>query len=65
MVAFEGVAALALFAFGRLAPALKAEATASVKATIAEASPELAEQIEQAEQLEGQALAQLTGSGGQ
>jgi hypothetical protein len=64
MVAFEGVAALALFAFGRLAPALKAEATASVKATIAEASPELAEQLEQAEQLEAQTIGQLMGSNG-
>jgi len=63
MLALEGFAAFALFAFGRLAPALKAEATASVKATIAKASPELAEQLEQAEQLEGQALAQLTAGG--
>ena len=64
MVAFEGVTALALFAFGKLAPALKAEATASIKATIAETSPELAEQIGQAERLEAQAISQLTGPSG-
>ncbi len=51
MVAFEGVMALALYAFGKLAPETKARATARAKATIAQASPELAEQIEQAEQL--------------
>lgn len=54
MVAFEGVAAFTLFAFGKLAPALKARATAAITTTIAEASPELAEQIggsdEQADQ---------------
>lgn len=63
MMAFEGVAALALFAFGRLAPAAKAEVTTSLKATIADASPELAEQLGQAEQFEGQVLAQLIGKG--
>lgn len=61
MLAFEGIGAVALFLFGRLAPESKAHATAAAKAQIAAVSPELAEQIEQAEQIEAQALAQLTG----
>lgn len=61
MLAFEGVGALALFVVGRLAPEAKARATAAAKAKIAEVSPEFAQQLEQAEQLESQALGQLTG----
>jgi len=62
MVAFEGLAALALFAFGKLAPKAKQRATDAAKASIAEASPELAQQIDQAEDLERQGLAQFSSS---
>lgn len=63
MIAFEGVAALALLTFGRFAPGAKAEATASLKDLIATASPELAQRIVEAEQLQANALSQFTGKG--
>jgi hypothetical protein len=60
MLAFEGLVAGALFAFGRFAPDAKAELVGAAKERLREASPELAEQLEQAEQLEREGIAQLS-----